>query len=221
MRLPFPACCPTFRDALPLPKAKQSKAQRRNGGCLNADSSVEHLLLCNAPLETDTSKSDLIPVSLPSHDCLITYCSVPQASLQEIRTEHSTARMSSSINGYKSELQRTDLPPGGPGKPYVISSQDGEIIYIPLSKSATRLLVTGKESENAFAVVASGGSHSDPIGFHYHRETHDVFLCLQGSINVWADDKCRTMTSGDFASVPPVSTTLIKKITQTGHELTM
>ena len=113
--------------------------------------------------------------------------------------------MSSPINGYKSELQRTDLPPGAPGKPYVISSQDGEIIYIPISKSATRLLVTGKESENAFAVVASGGSQSDPIGFHYHRETHDVFLCLQGSINVWAGDKCRTMTSGDFASVPPVS----------------
>lgn len=100
-------------------------------------------------------------------------------------------------------LQPQELPPYAPGKPYVISSQDGEIIYIPLSKSATRLLVTGKETEDAFAIVGSGGSAGDPIGFHYHREAHDVFLCIQGSINIWADDQCRTLGPGDFASVPP------------------
>ncbi|TKA82663.1 hypothetical protein B0A55_01470 [Friedmanniomyces simplex] len=107
------------------------------------------------------------------------------------------------VNGHREQLETRQLPPGLPGKPYVISSQEGEIIYIPLSKSATRLLITGKESENAFAVVSSGGSQSAPIGFHYHRETHDVFLCLSGSINVWAGEKCRTMRAGDFASVPP------------------
>ncbi|KAK4505938.1 hypothetical protein PRZ48_003903 [Zasmidium cellare] len=100
-------------------------------------------------------------------------------------------------------LRATDLPPGKSGQPYVISTQEGEIIYIPLSKSATRLLVTGKESENAFAIVGSSGSQSDPIGFHYHREAHDVFLCLKGNVNVWAGEKCRTMRPGDFASVPP------------------
>lgn len=97
-------------------------------------------------------------------------------------------------------------PSRRPGKPYVISSQDGEIIYIPLSKSATRLLVTGEETEDAFAIVGSGGSQGDPIGFHYHHEAHDVFLCLQGNVNVWANDQCRTMSAGDFASVPPVCT---------------
>lgn len=122
--------------------------------------------------------------------------------------EQITAKVSSMLNGNTSKLATTDLPPGAPGKPYVISSQDGEIIYIPLSKSATRLLVTGKETENAFAVVGSGGSQSDPIGFHYHKETHDVFLCIKGSINVWAGEKCRTMSAGDFASVPPVSAIL-------------
>jgi quercetin dioxygenase-like cupin family protein len=106
--------------------------------------------------------------------------------------------------GHTTEVQTTQAPLGRAGVPYVISSQDGEIIYIPLSKSATRLLITGKESDDAFAVVASGGSQSDPIGFHYHREAHDVFLALSGSINVWAGDQCRTMTEGDFASVPPV-----------------
>ncbi|KAF2160889.1 hypothetical protein M409DRAFT_28769 [Zasmidium cellare ATCC 36951] len=100
-------------------------------------------------------------------------------------------------------LRATDVPPGKSGLPYVISTQEGEIIYIPLSKSATRLLVTGKESENAFAIVGSSGSQSDPIGFHYHREAHDVFLCLKGNVNVWAGEKCRTMGPGDFASVPP------------------
>lgn len=114
--------------------------------------------------------------------------------------------MNGSVSGHTKKLETVETPPGRPGAPYVISSQDGEIIYIPLSKSATRLLVTGKETEDAFAVVASGGSQGDPIGFHYHREAHDVFLCLQGSINVWAGEKCRTLGPGDFASVPPVST---------------
>ena len=118
------------------------------------------------------------------------------------------------VNGTPSKLQNvmngdgihaTEPPPGVAGRPYVISSQDGEIIYIPLSKSATRLLVTGKETDNAFAVVGSGGSQSDPIGFHWHREAHDVFLCLKGNVNVWAGDQCRTMSESDFASVPPVS----------------
>ncbi|KAK4544585.1 hypothetical protein LTR36_004157 [Oleoguttula mirabilis] len=117
--------------------------------------------------------------------------------------EQITAKVSSLLNGHTSKLETLELPPGAPGKPYVISSQDGEIIYIPLSKSATRLVVTGKETENAFAVVSSGGSQGDPIGFHYHKETHDVFLCLAGSLNIWAGEKARTMTAGDFASVPP------------------
>ena len=109
-----------------------------------------------------------------------------------------------SINTIKTgTMERQTLPPNAPGKSYVISSQDGEIIYIPLSKSATRLLVTGKETEDAFAIVGSGGSQGDPIGFHYHREAHDVFLCLQGAINIWAGDQCRTMEPGDFASVSP------------------
>ena len=111
-------------------------------------------------------------------------------------------------------LHSQALPLYSPGKLYVISSQDGEIIYIPLSKSATRLLVTGKETEDAFAVVGSGGSQGDPIGFHYHREAHDVFLCLKGAINVWAGDQCRTMGPGDFASMPPVRIRILNELRQ-------
>lgn len=66
----------------------------------------------------------------------------------------------------KQALTPLTLPPSTPNTPYTISSQDGEIIYIPLSKSATRLLITGAETDNAFAVVGSGGSEGDPIGFH-------------------------------------------------------
>ncbi|KAK5138470.1 hypothetical protein LTR08_000056 [Meristemomyces frigidus] len=119
--------------------------------------------------------------------------------------EQLTSKVASLLNGsLPTDTVATLIsPPGVPGRPYVISTQDGEIIYIPLSKSATRLVVTGKETENAFAVVGSGGSQSDPIGFHYHKETHDIFLCTQGNINIWAGEKCRTMSPGDFASVPP------------------
>jgi mannose-6-phosphate isomerase-like protein (cupin superfamily) len=101
-------------------------------------------------------------------------------------------------------MEALSQPPGQPGKAYKLGSLCGEIIYIPCSKSATRLLVTGKESEGAFAVVSSGGSGGYPIGFHYHRQAHDVFLCIKGRMNVWAGDVCRTMEPGDFASVPPV-----------------
>lgn len=67
-----------------------------------------------------------------------------------------------------------------------------------------RLLVTGKETDNAFAVVGTGGTFDAPIPFHYHNEAHDVFLCLKGKINVWAEDSARSLGPGDFASVPPV-----------------
>lgn len=109
-----------------------------------------------------------------------------------------------SVNG--NSLVAQDLPPYAPGKAYTLKSLCGEIIYIPCSKSAMRLLVTGVETEGAFALAGTGGSQSPPIGFHFHREAHDVFLCLKGSINVWADDTCRTMGPGDLASVPPVRT---------------
>lgn len=66
-----------------------------------------------------------------------------------------------------------------------------------------RLIITGKETDNAFAIVGTGGAAGDPIGFHYHREAHDVFLCLKGNVNVWAGDQCRTLGPGDLASVPP------------------
>ena len=104
-------------------------------------------------------------------------------------------------------LENAQFPPGAPGIPYVISSQDGEVIFIPLTKSATRLLITGKETDNAFAFLNRGGSQSDELllGFHYHEYAHDVFLCLQGTMDVWAGDQCRTLSPGDFASVPPVS----------------
>ena len=111
--------------------------------------------------------------------------------------------MTSNTNGTTSSLEAVQLPPGQPNRPYRLQSLCGEIIYIPCSRSATRLLVTGKETENAFAVVGTGGAEGAPIGFHYHREAHDVFLCLKGAVNVWADDQCRTLGPGDLASVPP------------------
>jgi len=101
-------------------------------------------------------------------------------------------------------MDRLNQPPSTT-TPYLLPSFSGELWTIPTSNSVMRLLVTGKETANAFAVVSTGGTYDKPIGFHFHREAHDVFLCLRGSINVWADDKARTLGEGDFASVPPVS----------------
>ncbi|OGE47465.1 hypothetical protein PENARI_c043G05623 [Penicillium arizonense] len=100
-------------------------------------------------------------------------------------------------------MKPSTTPPVEAGKAYALESLCGEIYYIPFSKSAMRLLVTGKVSDGAIALVSTGGSGGDPIGFHYHREAHDVFLCLKGHVNVWANSQARTMGPGDFASVPP------------------
>ncbi|KAI8715974.1 Cupin-2 domain-containing protein [Fusarium sp. LHS14.1] len=105
----------------------------------------------------------------------------------------------------QSQIQRLELPPGNTKQPYSLAQLSGEIIYVPLSRSIIRLLVTGEETDKAFAVVALAGSGSDPIGFHFHREAHDTFLCLRGSVNIWAGDKCRTLGPGDYGSVPPPS----------------
>lgn len=102
-----------------------------------------------------------------------------------------------------SPIEHLTTPPGNPSQPYVLPCYRGELWTIPTSNSTTRLLVTGKETNNAFAVVGTGGTFDKPIGFHYHREAHDVFLCLQGTLNVWANDKARSLSPGDFASVPP------------------
>ncbi|KAG9664165.1 cupin domain-containing protein, partial [Aureobasidium melanogenum] len=93
--------------------------------------------------------------------------------------------------------------PPGTNSSYVLPVFNGELWTIPTSNSVMRMLVTEKESKGDFAVVSTGGQQDNPIGFHYHREAHDVFLCLKGSINVWANDSARTLLPGDFASVPP------------------
>lgn len=101
-------------------------------------------------------------------------------------------------------IPHIQTPPGRPGEPYVLPCFTGELWTIPTSNSTMRLLVTGNETANAFAVVGTGGTFDKPIGFHFHKEAHDVFLCLKGTINVWANDKARSLSAGDFASVPPV-----------------
>ena len=101
-------------------------------------------------------------------------------------------------------INRLSTPPGKAGEPYVLPCYNGELWTIPTSNSTMRLLVTGKETDNAFAVVGTGGTSDKPIGFHYHREAHDVFLCVKGRMNIWANDSARTLFPGDFASVPPV-----------------
>ena len=115
-----------------------------------------------------------------------------------------TIALSSLKTTMSSKVDFLTQPAGKPDGPYVISFLGGELIVIPTSNSVMRLIVTGEETGNAFCVVGTGGTSSDPIGFHNHRQAHDVFLCLKGEVNVWANNESRTLTPGDLASVPPV-----------------
>lgn len=84
-----------------------------------------------------------------------------------------------------------DLPVRSPSKVYVLLPLCCENTYIPCSKSVMRLLVTGKETNNAFAVVGTGGIAVAPIGFDFIEKLMIVFLGLEGQVNVWAGEKCR------------------------------
>ncbi|EXK40950.1 hypothetical protein FOMG_04515 [Fusarium oxysporum f. sp. melonis 26406] len=100
-------------------------------------------------------------------------------------------------------IKSTLVPPGKPDEAYIVPYLEGHVVDIPSSASVIRVMVTAKETNNTFALVTAGGSEGDPIIFHYHNEAHDVFLCTQGQMNVWANDQGRTLDPGDMASVPP------------------
>jgi hypothetical protein len=83
-----------------------------------------------------------------------------------------------------SSIPTLSTPPGDSSSAYHIPCYSGELWTIPTSNSTMRLLDTGNETNNALAVVSTGGTYDNPIGLHYHNEAHDVFLCLKGSLTV-------------------------------------
>lgn len=93
-----------------------------------------------------------------------------------------------------------------PGKvtPYVVPAYQGETLTIPGTKSTVRVLASAKESEGSISVFHFDGVLGDPVGFHHHNESHDIFMCTRGYIKLWAGDQCRLLGPGDFCSVPPV-----------------
>lgn len=67
----------------------------------------------------------------------------------------------------KQGVEHLDLPLRSPSKVYVLPPLCCENTYIPCSKSVMRLLVTGKETNDAFTVVGTGGTAAAPIGFAF------------------------------------------------------
>ncbi|VUC37183.1 unnamed protein product [Clonostachys rosea] len=105
-------------------------------------------------------------------------------------------------------MERVLVPPSASGKrvgePYIVESFGGENIYLTGSPASARYVVTGKESENKFTILTSGGAHfPSPVPFHYHKYTHHDFLCVKGQIKVWLNDRCKILNPGDYASVAP------------------
>ncbi|CVL05060.1 related to dioxygenase [Fusarium mangiferae] len=99
-------------------------------------------------------------------------------------------------------IPRSDKPAGA-STPYIIPSHKGESLTLPGAKSAIRILASAKESEGLISVFHMDGVLGDPAGFHYHNHAHDVFTCTRGQLKVWAGDKCRILSPGDFCYVPP------------------
>lgn len=100
-------------------------------------------------------------------------------------------------------IPRVETPPGNPIS-YIVPGHEGESMTIPGTKTAIRILASAKETEGLFSVFKYDGVLGDAPGFHYHNGAHDIFMCTKGSLKVWAGDKCRILSPGDFCSVPPV-----------------
>ncbi|SCO78492.1 probable dioxygenase [Fusarium oxysporum] len=86
---------------------------------------------------------------------------------------------------------------------YILPQLAGEKITFPGWKGVFRILASAKQTNGGLAVLAGGSVLSDPPGFHWHEEAHDVFLVIKGFLKVWCGDQCRILGPGDFAYVPP------------------
>ncbi|KAI7779959.1 hypothetical protein LA080_000172 [Diaporthe eres] len=95
------------------------------------------------------------------------------------------------------------LEPLGQPTPYIIPAYEGESIAIPGTRGSIRILASAKETDGLISVFGYDGVTGDAPGFHYHNEAHDVFLCTRGRMKLWAGDRCRILSPGDFAYVPP------------------
>ena len=55
-------------------------------------------------------------------------------------------------------IPQTRLPPGKPDETFIIPYLEGDVVEFPAGESVVRMLVTGKETNNAFALVSADGS---------------------------------------------------------------
>ncbi|KAH8763085.1 RmlC-like cupin domain-containing protein [Diaporthe sp. PMI_573] len=99
-------------------------------------------------------------------------------------------------------IPRVPEPLGKP-TPYIIPAYEGESIAIPGTKGSIRILASAKETDGLISVFGYDGVTGDAPGFHYHNEAHDVFMCTRGRMKLWAGDRCKILSPGDFAYVPP------------------
>ena len=94
------------------------------------------------------------------------------------------------------------LPIKQGGQSYILPQLSGESLYIQSTNSVVRLPAGEAYTDGSFSVVSSEGAETEPIMPHKHALAHDTFLCLRGSLQVWANDQSRILQPGDFASVP-------------------
>jgi quercetin 2,3-dioxygenase len=105
------------------------------------------------------------------------------------------------MSAYIAERTPVTTLPGEP-VPYVIEAGSGRA-HVLLGEVG-RALVGAEESGGAMSVMALDGPRAPrPIPMHYHDQEYDLFYCLRGAIQVWADDESRVLHPGDLGYAPP------------------
>lgn len=71
----------------------------------------------------------------------------------------------------------------------------GDVFYVPAG---------GTETDGEMGIVRTTSCQAeDPQApMHWHEDEHDIFLCLRGALQVWADGESRILHPGDLASIP-------------------
>jgi quercetin 2,3-dioxygenase len=94
-----------------------------------------------------------------------------------------------------------------PGRPEAYFLEQGEGEHAMLFADLFTVLLSGDETEGQFGVFTSQAPRGELIPAHRHHRTHEVFYIIEGSVQVYLQDrdgtkKSRVLRTGDFGFVP-------------------
>jgi len=122
---------------------------------------------------------------------------IPWASLDSSVDTELLSDASPHVTAYASKLT---TPPDGMA-PFVLASGEGERMIA--GDQLYTILGNQNHSGGAFISLLTEGPIGMPIPRHRHERVTELFHCLNGEMQMFADDGFLTLEPGDFLHIPP------------------